>query len=267
LEALDKDLNQAMCSLDLGVSTQKVIISTNQIVLPDDTVLTRKTLETVQKESQSCFIVVKNTLEKIQAYSQLTGRYYSLYPTERAPTMLISGIPMHRIKDTNPNQDTQAKIHAAHPVGEVLDTATGLGYTAISATRTAEHVITMELDPTVLEICRFNPWSADLFQNPRIIQRIGDSFELIQEFPDGTFSRVIHDPPTFSLAGDLYSMEFYTQVFRVLRPSGRLFHYIGDLNSPSGRRVSRGATQRLIQAGFVRVIPHPQAFALVAYKR
>ena len=86
------------------------------------------------------------------------GRAYSLMPTEGAPTLLVWGIPMHRIKGTNPQRDTLTKIQAIAPVaGRVLDTCTGLGYTAIEAARTAEQVVTIELDPTVLEVARLQP--------------------------------------------------------------------------------------------------------------
>jgi predicted methyltransferase len=52
----------------------------------------------------------------------------------------------------------------------------------------------------------------------------------------------------------------------VLRRGGRLFHYIGDLDSKSGRTVVRGAVRRLQEAGFSRVVRHPKAFGVVAYK-
>ncbi|MCK4315072.1 MAG: methyltransferase domain-containing protein, partial [Anaerolineae bacterium] len=151
-------------------------------------------------------------------------------------------------------------------VGRVLDTATGLGYTAIEAAKTADHVLTIELAPAALEVARSNPWSQKLFEDPKITQLLGDSFEAIHEFEEETFSRIIHDPPAFSLAGDLYSGEFYRQLFRVLRPRGRLFHYIGDLNSKSGRTVVRGVMRRLREAGFSRVVRRPEAFGLVAYR-
>ena len=47
---------------------------------------------------------------------------------------------------------------------------------------------------------------------------------------------------------------------------GRLFHYIGDLESPSGRIVARGAVRRLQEAGFARVTRRPEAFGLVAVR-
>ena len=86
-----------------------------------------------------------------------------------------------------------------------------------------------------------------------------------QAFEDESFTCIIHDPPTFSLAGDLYSGEFYRQLHRRLRRKGRLFHYIGDLESRSGRNVARGVVRRLQEAGFARVVRRPRAFGVVAY--
>jgi predicted methyltransferase len=188
-------------------------------------------------------------------------------PTEGAPTMLISGIPMHRIKDTDPYRDTLSKIKTIAPItGQTLDTTMGLGYTAIEAAKTAGHVTTIELDPTVLEICRRNPWSQALFDNPRISRVIGDAYDEVEQWTDQSFARIIHDPPTFSLAGDLYSADFYGQLFRLLKAKGRLFHYIGDPKSKSGASVTRGVVRRLQAAGFGRIAPAPQAFGVVAYK-
>ena len=95
---------------------------------------------------------------------------------------------------------------------------------------------------------------------------IGDSFEEIEKFEANLFARIIHDPPMFNLAGDLYSGEFYRHLFRVLQPRGRLFHYIGDLESKSGRVVTKGVMRRLEEAGFRRVSPRPAAFGVIAFK-
>src|SRR5262249_14351825 len=152
---------------------------------PSGETLTREQLEMIAGEENSCFVLEDDDPRKIQVFSETTNRYYSLMPTTAAPTMLISGIPMHRIKDTDPHRDTLSKIRAAGPMGRVRDTPPGLGYTAIEASKTAESVITVELDPAALEIARQNPWSKALFDNPRITQLIGDSFDHIQEFDDG----------------------------------------------------------------------------------
>ena len=118
----------------------------------------------------------------------------------------------------------------------------------------------------VLEIAKENPWSRELFGNPKITQLIGSSFERIREFADGQFNAIVHDPPTFSLAGELYSEEFYKQTLRVLKPRGKLFHYVGDLDSKQGHKVAPGAANRLRSAGYTRIERHPEAFALVALR-
>lgn len=257
----------ATVSLDLGLTTAEAAIESNGIRLPDGQTLTWKHLGKIIKSKRGCFIIEDSRPRKIQFFSEAANRLYSLMPTAGAPTMLLSGVAMHRIKGIGPHRDTLQKIRTIAPiVGRVLDTATGLGYTAIEAAKAAEQVTTIEIEPAALEVARLNPWSRALFENPKIIQIVGDSFDEIGKFEDETFARIIHDPPAFNLAGDLYSGAFYRQLFRVLQRGGRLFHYIGDLESKSGRPVSRGAARRLQEAGFSRVARHPKAFGLVVYK-
>jgi len=254
-------------SLDLGLSSVEVALDQNGIRLPEGLRLSWEMVAEIREAENSCFVVEPEGLMKVQFFSELTNRLYSLMPTEKAPTMLVSGIPMHRIKGTDPQQDTREKIKAIKPVvGMVLDTATGLGYTAIQASESAEQVVTIELDPAALEVARYNPWSQRLFDNPKINQLIGDSYELVKDFEGDIFNRIIHDPPAFNLAGDLYSGEFYRQLYRVLRPGGQLFHYIGDPKSKSGRNITAGVIERLRQSGFKAVKRAPRAFGVVGYK-
>jgi hypothetical protein len=181
--------------------------------------------------------------------------------------MLVSGIPMHRIRETDPITDSRTKIQSISPVvGRVLDTATGLGYTAIEAAREADAVITVELDPSALNIARFNPWSRELFCNPKITQLVGDIVGIAETLEGGSFDRVIHDPPTIQLAGNLYSLKFYRQLCRLLRPKGLLFHYVGDPNSALGAKTTRGVVQRLKTAGFSCIRLAPEAFGVVAVR-
>jgi predicted methyltransferase len=222
----------------------------------------------IAEHEAACFAVEgDDRVAKIQRFSPALNRHYSLFPTAGAPTILIGGFSMHRIKGTDPLRDTLAKVRAAAPLhGRVLDTATGLGYTAIEAAKTAAEVVTIELDPTTLEIARLNPWSRALFADPTIRQVVGDAYEEVGALADESFSRIIHDPPVFSLAGELYSGAFYRQLFRLLRHGGRLFHYIGRLESKQGGGVARGVVRRLKEAGFDRVDRRPEAFGVVAYK-
>ena len=254
-------------SLDLGLHKARVQLGVEGVMLPGGVLLPWSEIDYIQDNEQAVFRVTdEGELEKVQVFSETFGRLYTLMPTAGAPTMLISGIPMHRIKGTDPMADTRTKVKAASPRGRVLDTCTGLGYTAILAAQRAEEVVTMELDPAVIELCRVNPWSRALFDSPNITQLIGDSFDLITELEDASFDRIIHDPPMFNLAGHLYSTDFYRELHRVLRRGGRVFHYIGDLRSKSGRNVARSAARRLQEAGFRVVKRRPEAFGLVAFK-
>lgn len=267
LEAREQGKSQALVSTDLGLTQVPGILSAHGVKPPDGPAIPWRTIEEIAAADSSCFVIEDGKARKIQFFSETLNRAYTLYPTSSAPTMLISGLPMHRIKGTDPRRDTLEKIKTIAPLGgKVLDTAMGLGYTAIEAAKTADAVITIELDPTVVEVCRLNPWSQGLFQNPKIVRHIGDAFDVVETLPDVSFQRVIHDPPTFSLAGHLYSEAFYRELVRVLSPRGRLFHYIGDLRSRSGAGVARGVRQRLVAAGFKRVADKQRAFGVVAYK-
>lgn len=256
-----------LLSPDLGLTTVTVELDAEGIAFPNGIRLTWDDAEKIAANKNACFALEHGTVRKIQTFSALTNRSYSLYPTPSAPTLLIGGFAMHRITDGDPYRDTLAKVKTLAPiVGRVLDTATGLGYTAIEAAKTAAQVVTIELDPAVLEIARQNPWSRALFNHPRIEQRIGDSVEIVPTFDAMTFDVVIHDPPTLSLAGDLYAYEFYCQLYRVLKRGGKLFHYVGDPQSKLGTNVTRGVIERLRRAGFQHIHRRPHAFGVTAQK-
>jgi predicted methyltransferase len=267
LQAREARRRRVEVSPDLGLTTVEVVIEPEEARFSNGQSLPWDAIEEISASENNCFVIEDGEPRKIQLFSEFTNLLYSLMPTRAAPTMLVSGLPMHRIKGTDPYRDTLEKIKTVKPVvGPVLDTATGLGYTAIEAAKTADHVVTIELDQTALEIARLNPWSRDLFDNPRITQRLGDSYDVIEEFGAETFARIIHDPPAFNLAGHLYSGEFYAELYRVLRHGGRLFHYVGNPESKSGSRITHGVIRRLQDAGFSRVARRPNAFGVVAFK-
>jgi predicted methyltransferase len=256
-------------SPDLGLSTVEVRLEDDRAAFPGGQWLSWEEVKAISRDESVCYVVGDEGIEKIQRFGESLNRVYGLMPTRGAPTLLVSGIPMHRVKDTDPHRDTRSKIRAIRPLaGQILDTCTGLGYTAIEAAKgpAVDELVTIELDPTVLDVARLNPWSRSLFGNPKIRQIVGDTFEEIEGFEEGRYHRIVHDPPMFSLAGELYSGEFYQHLYRVLTRKGRLFHYVGDPDSRSGRNVTKGVVRRLQEAGFRRVVRKPWAFGLVAYK-
>jgi hypothetical protein len=78
-----------------------------------------------------------------------------------------------------------------------------------------------------------------------------DIAERIATLPDASVDAVLHDPPRFGIAGELYSQAFYDHLARVLRRRGRLFHYTGAPNRlTSGRDVPAEVARRLQRSGF-----------------
>jgi predicted methyltransferase len=267
LSAFAEGKTAVVSSIDLGMTAVEITLRGDGIFLPDGINLSWDLIRRINGNENACFAIESNTATPIKGYSQRSGRSFSLLPTESAPAMIIAGFPMHRVKNITPLAAAGLMIEILTPVkGMVLDTATGLGYTAIMAATTADKVITVELEPVAQEIARQNPWSHDLFNNHTIDQFIGDCQDIILEFESGSFSCIMHDPPALSLAGDLYSGDFYTQLYRVLKPSGKLFHYIGDPRSESGGRATKGVIRRLHDAGFRQVIQKPRAFGVLALK-
>ena len=263
----DAETGPVEVSPDLGLSTVEVTVDSAGIRFPDGEVLTWEDAATIRDGEGRCYLLDAEGIQQVQVFSSHTNWSRSLYATSGAPTVLVSGFPMHRIKDTDPMADTVAKVRAVKPVhGKVLDTATGLGYTAIEAAKFASEVVTVEIDPAGIAICGMNPWSRDLFDNPKIGQIIGDIYDVVDDFEDGAFDVVIHDPPTINIAGDLYSEAFYSKLHRITNRRGKVFHYIGDPDSRASGRLFTGVTRRLQSAGFLRVDRKPEAFGVVAYK-
>jgi len=106
----------------------------------------------------------------------------------------------------------------------------------------------------VLWLRTLNPWSPDpdaATSGGRLSLTQGDVSEQIETLESRSVDAILHDPPRFGIAGELYSQVFYDQLARVIRPGGRMFHYTGAPNKlTSGRDVPREVARRLEKAGF-----------------
>ncbi|OQX16410.1 MAG: hypothetical protein BWK73_03805 [Thiothrix lacustris] len=252
LEAIDNGLPLVRLSTDLNLSEQDFAINDQSLVLDADNRLSIDTLKSIVKKTQRIHLCRDGVMTPLEDRS--TG-YYKLVPTAGAPLLEISGVKMHISKGTDPFMSASAMAQQAVRKGDkVLDCCSGLGYAAIAAHRLgASEVLSIELSPAVMGLRALNPWSNDLKQ-AGIVQRQGSSYELISTLPAASFDAVIHDPPRFSLAGELYSEEFYREIFRVLRRDGRLFHYTGNPHVvKKGSSFVDGVIHRLKAAGFKNV--------------
>jgi len=249
LEAIAKGLTCVRISADLNISESDFSISDQGLVLDEHNQLSIDELKRIVKKTQRIYLCRDGDMVPLEDRS---SGYYKLVPTDGAPLLEISGVKMHISKGTDPFTSASAMAQQAVSKGDkVLDCCSGLGYAAIAAHRLgASEVLTIELSPEVMGLRAQNPWSDDLGKEG-IVQLQGCSFELITTMPPISFDAVVHDPPRFSLAGELYSEEFYREIFRVLRRDGKLFHYTGNPHIiKKGSSFVDGVIRRLKAAGF-----------------
>ncbi|WP_394165548.1 class I SAM-dependent methyltransferase [Photobacterium piscicola] len=249
LDAIKKGLSSVRISTDLNLTEQDFVVNDQGLILDEENHLSIADLKKIVKKTQRIYLCNDGYMDPLEDRS--VG-YYKLAPTEGAPLLEISGVKMHISKGTDPFKSASEMAKQAVRCGDnVLDCCSGLGYAAIAAHRLgAKKVLTIELSESVMGLRAQNPWSSDL-NNDGIEQRQGSSFELIETMPSMSFDAVIHDPPRFSLAGELYSEEFYSEIYRVLRQDGRLFHYTGNPHiMKKGSGFVDGVIRRLKAAGF-----------------
>lgn len=190
--------------------------------------------------------------EAWESVSRYTRSLIKLVPTEwGAPTFEIDGIKMLPSAQLSPYEDARRKVQLIQPAGKViLDTCGGLGYFASWCKQgQARRIVSFEKNPDVVWLRSHNPWSPTEGEGFTLTQ--GDVSEQIAQLQEASFDAILHDPPRFGIAGELYSQNFYNQLARVLKRKGRLFHYTGTPNKlTTGRDVPNEVAKRLRLAGF-----------------
>jgi uncharacterized protein len=189
--------------------------------------------------------------------SRFSGSLIKLVPTEwGVPTFEIDGIKMLPTSKESPLDDARRKVALVEPRGKVvLDTCGGLGYFAACCLDAGvARLVSFEKNPDVLWLRTINPWSPDPDADSaggRLELTHGDVSERITALADASVDAILHDPPRFGIAGELYSQVFYNELARVVRRGGRLFHYTGSPNKlTTGRDVPSEVAARLEKAGF-----------------
>lgn len=190
--------------------------------------------------------------EAFQPVSRFTTSLIKLVPTEWGPpTFEIDGIKMLPTARVSPYADAERKVGLIQPRGKViLDTCGGLGYFAAWCLQgRASRVHSYEKNADVIWLRSLNPWSPETGGSLTLTH--GDIAAQIGALPGNSFDAILHDPPRFGTAGELYSQAFYDQLARVLKRNGKLFHYTGTPNKlTSGRNVPNEVAKRLQHAGF-----------------
>ena len=260
LGAIESGIDTIEVSLDIGISLSQVSISEMEFDV--------ESLSKIVKDTDSIYFIDDDGIFKAAISSD---HFYKLFPTGKssAPALLIDGVLMHRIKDTDPMTDAKSKARLCARRGiDMLEICTGLGYSTIACLdREIRSIITIEKESNVLQLARLNPWSQRLFSDERVKIIEGDAVEHISKLKDGTVHAVLHDPPRFSMGSELYTADFYSEIHRVLRPRGVLYHYVGSPGSKYKKRdLQKGVMTRLRKVGFRNPVRKAEALGVLAIK-
>ena len=247
-DALRAGTQTVECSLDLGRSSTTV-----EVDAAGWTWQGRRFPYLESCKDRTIYHWTGGAFEPVARYA---GSLIKLVPTEWGPpTFEIDGIKMLPTAQVSPYADAERKVGLIQPLGKaILDTCGGLGYFAAWCLQgKARQVLSFEKNADVLWLRSLNPWSPRVedARTGALELRHGDIEKEIVSLPDASFDAILHDPPRFGIAGELYSQVFYDQLARVLRRKGRLFHYTGSPNKlTSGRDVPAEVVKRLKRAGF-----------------
>jgi predicted methyltransferase len=203
------------------------------------------------------------TGNEFEPASRFTTSLIKLVPTDWGPpTFEIDGIKMLPTARVSPYADAQRKVALIRPYAKrVLDTCGGLGYFAAWCLHgEAAHIQSYEKNPDVLWLRSLNPWSPS--PAPQLALACADVVKEIGMLPSQSFDAVLHDPPRFGIAGELYSQAFYGEIARVAKRDASLFHYTGAPNKhATGRELAAEVSERLRRAGFATQLEGDGVFA------
>jgi hypothetical protein len=265
LAAMDRGDKSIVISTDLNLTSAHFSLNGDKLILDPDNRLSRTELQQITKKANRIFYLDEGQLELLEDRSD---GYYKLVPTDQAPLLEISGVKMHISKGINPFESAgQMAAQVVKKGDRVLDSCSGLGYAASEALQLgAREVISVEKSATVMALRKKNPWSQRIYgANIELVH--ADINDYIKGLATGSFDAIIHDPPRFSLAGELYGESFYRELYRVLKKRGSLFHYTGNPHLlKRGTSFIDKAAQRLKLVGFTRVEKVDALMGIRAYK-
>jgi len=248
-QILDKPDGYFNISLNLGISVTRIKKEYENVCM-EEKIVSLDIVKRIASGRSGIYILDLETESMTVLSGSHEGVYYALIPTNTAPTIMISGIQMHKRDD--PWDDARRKVKSVIRTGDwVFDTCGGLSYTAQCCLfQGAAVVVSSEPNPYVRRLRRSNPWSRR-WSSEGLINHATTAQSLIEEIDTRSMDCVIHDPPRFSLAGELYGARFYTSLHRILRKGGRLFHYTGvPYEKRRGKSFVHGVARRLSEVGF-----------------
>jgi predicted methyltransferase len=242
--------NFILLNLDLNTTHKqyRVYLQRSGIYLPQVNLkLDYDTIKKYSKKEELLYLINEEGLIPLVFFENKFYRILSTIP----PSLEIDGIRMHKTNVENEiiQKIENLKIKRGY---RVLDTCCGFGYTAIKAAQKGAKVITIEIDPFVIKLAKINPYSKDLFIDKNITLIIGDTTKILKNNIEDYFDVIIHDPPKLSpKTGNLFSNELYITFYKLLKPKGILFHYVGEAGKKyRNKDLLHTISKRLSDIGF-----------------
>ncbi len=196
------------------------------------------------------------------------NHYYKLRPIGNIPILEIDGLRMQLLKDFNNPLEYAKKVVdlVIGKKGNVLETCAGIGYitTELVEKNEVEKIVSIEISKAVIELAKHNPYSKGLFSKKTKLL-IGNAFDVVRSLEDN-FQYIIHDPPRYSHAPELYSFEFYELLYNKLNSGGILFHYVGSVGKTRGRKIWKKTKEKLEKFDFGEVKYLEKFQALLVHK-
>jgi predicted methyltransferase len=242
-QALNRGAEFLEITPDLGISRVKIQLCPKEYSFSIQEHGPIKFPAKFNEKEKVCYAIYNNAIYPLKTFSEVSNFYYKLVPTSWRPILRISATQMHK----KPFLDFLEKEKLK---GFVLDAGTGLGYSAIIASKTANNVITIEWDKQVIDIAAFNPHSRALFESMNIKLVHGDlSYELLK-FDDNYFNNIIQDGGMPKSSGEFFSQRNCNHLYRILCRGGHLYFYLPQHGKSKGRDFGAEHINRLNKAGF-----------------
>jgi len=191
------------------------------------------------------------SLERLALF---TDHLYRVRVINGFPILEIDGVRMNLLKEVNPVEYARRVVEGlkVRRGMDVLECCMGLGYITAELVRRGARVWAVEKRREVVELSRATPWFSHLHSHERVKVVNKPIEEFVEEAREEglRFHRIVHDPPSPRMAGELYSRKLYRAYRDVVREKGMLYHYSGLPGQQRGWDEVERTARRLEEAGW-----------------
>jgi len=171
---------------------------------------------------------------------------------ENKPVLYINAVKMNVSKDKGIDGYNRGVVNNLGVIrtDTLLEICTGAGYKTLLLSEKAEKVVSVEKSKEVLELMKYNPYTKELLKNNKV-KIVNQDATLYALNTKEKFSKILHDPPTFKFAPELYTKEFYADLYRLAEDRCILFHYTGNPgNKFRGKDLISATIERMTSVGW-----------------